>query len=111
VVEERSGLDLSWFFRQWLYRSGVPRIEGSWRYDPVPKQIRVEIQQTQEGDVFRLPFELAIAAEGEPQPRVEKLDMRDRHVSVSYTSNRAPVSVTLDPGTWVLMDARFAERR
>ncbi len=53
VMEEVSGQDLRWFFTQWLTRSGVPQVSGSWRYDPAAKQIVVTVRQTQAGDPFR----------------------------------------------------------
>ncbi len=34
VMEQAAGTDLSWFFDQWLRRPGMPRLKGSWRYDP-----------------------------------------------------------------------------
>ena len=33
VFEQVSGKPLEWFFTQWLTRPGVPKLEGSWRYD------------------------------------------------------------------------------
>ena len=35
------GQDLGWFFAEWLTRSGVPQVSGSWRYDAAAKQIVV----------------------------------------------------------------------
>ena len=33
VMEQASGQDLSWFFAQWLTRSGVPALAGGWYFD------------------------------------------------------------------------------
>ena len=38
VMEEAAGLDLAWFFDQWLTRPGSPALEGAWTYDAAAKQ-------------------------------------------------------------------------
>ena len=60
AMEQVSGQDLAWFFRQWLNRSGVPAIEGTWRYDAAAKQVVVTVRQTQAADPFR--FSLGVRA-------------------------------------------------
>ena len=45
IMEETSGRDLDWFFRQWLTRSGSPTVAGTWRYDPATKQVELELAQ------------------------------------------------------------------
>ncbi len=62
VMEEISGADLGWFFRQWLYRAGSPVVEGGWRYNAAAKMIEIELAQTQPGDAFRLPLEVGVGA-------------------------------------------------
>ena len=49
VMEQAAGTDLSWFFDQWLRRPGMPRLKGSWRYDPAARQIQIELAQAQTG--------------------------------------------------------------
>ena len=39
IFEQVSGKDLGWFFAQWLTRPGVPKLEGSWRYDAAKKVV------------------------------------------------------------------------
>ena len=54
VMEQASGQDLTWFFRQWLNRAGVPALEGTWRYDTTAREVVVTVRQTQAGDPYRL---------------------------------------------------------
>ena len=49
VMERASGKDLRWFFDQWLTRSGVPALTGSWRYDAAAKQVVVELTAVADG--------------------------------------------------------------
>jgi aminopeptidase N len=107
VMEEQSGQDLSWFFRQWLKRAGSPELQGSWRYNDKDKRIEIELAQTQPGDPYRLPLEIGIATEGSSQSRDEKVEMTERKHHFEIAADKAPASFTLDPNCWVLMKASF----
>ena len=50
TMERASGKELGWFFSQWLTRSGMPDIKGTWRYDVKARQVVVELAQRQAGD-------------------------------------------------------------
>ena len=104
VVEQASGKDLAWFFRQWLNRPGVPRIEGSWRYDAARKQIEITIAQTQAGEPFRLPIELGITSAGQAATRIERIELTERTGRFSCPADTEPAAVVLDPGTWLLVE-------
>ncbi|WP_374464001.1 M1 family metallopeptidase [Chryseobacterium sp.] len=54
--EKVSGKDLNWFFNQWYFGSGNPKINYSSTFEPVKKQVAVTINQTQEK-----PFEFPLA--------------------------------------------------
>jgi aminopeptidase N len=110
VMEEASGKDLSWFFTQWLRRPTSPSFDGSWHYDPSRRSIDVEISQTQPGPPYRIPLEIGIATEA-GQARVERRDLTETHGRFSIAADREPVSVTIDPNTWLLMDQLTFERR
>jgi aminopeptidase N len=108
VMEQVSGQDLAWFFRQWLYRPGSPVVRGTWRYDAAAKTIQVVLNQVQAGDVYRLPLEIGIkeatAAAPEGRTRIERLDLDARQRTFTIRADRAPLSVELDPNTWTLME-------
>ncbi|HYW46635.1 MAG TPA: M1 family aminopeptidase [Bryobacteraceae bacterium] len=110
VMEQVSGADLGWFFRQWLYRAGSPVVEGGWRYSAASKKIEIELAQTQPGDPYRLPLEVGIAVAGLPGARIEKIVMTAKQQRFEVAADREPASVELDPNTWMLMDAKFAKR-
>lgn len=56
--EKVSGKDLNWFFNQWYYGSGNPKLDYSYAFEPVKKQVEVVINQSQE-----VPFEFPLAIE------------------------------------------------
>jgi aminopeptidase N len=61
AFEEVTGKDLNWFFNQWYFGSGHPRLEFSYGYDAATQKSMVVIKQTQPGDkLFRLPVTIDI---------------------------------------------------
>ena len=105
VMEQASGTDLREFFTQWLNRSGVPKIDGTWQYDAAAKRVTVALAQTAAGDPFRLPLEIGIVTTPGALPRIEKAELTGRTGTFMFASDAAPVSVTLDPNTWLLFEA------
>ncbi|RYF86998.1 MAG: M1 family peptidase [Chitinophagaceae bacterium] len=56
AFEEVSGKDLNWFFNQWYYDSGHPKLNITYGFDNANNRASVIVEQKQEGDkVFTLP--------------------------------------------------------
>ena len=102
TLEEVSGLDLRWFFAQWLTRSGVPQVSGSWRYDPAAKQIVVTVRQTQAADPFRFSLGVGVSAVSASAPAVRQIHVTGRESTFSIPADTEPASLVLDPGVWLL---------
>jgi aminopeptidase N len=59
AMEEASGRDMNWFFNQWYFGSGAPKLAIDYKYEN--GKTMVMMQQTQEsGKVFRLPFTIDV---------------------------------------------------
>lgn len=108
VMEEASGRDLARFFRQWLYRGGLPRIEGGWRYSG--SALEIDLRQTQEGEPFDLEIPVALELEAGSPPRVEKVRMTEREARATIPIEGAPRTVALDPRLWVLMESTLVRK-
>lgn len=64
--EKVSGKDLNWFFNQWYFGSGNPKINYSFTFEPVKKQVAVTIAQTQEKP-FEFPLAIDVYDNGKPK--------------------------------------------
>ncbi len=63
AFEEVTGKDLNWFWNQWYYSSGHPKLKINYNYD-LPGKSMVIVEQTQSGNPFRLPVAVDIYAAG-----------------------------------------------
>lgn len=56
AFEEVTGQDLNWFWNQWYYGSGHPKLDISYDYDQVGGMARVFVKQTQQEKFFKVPI-------------------------------------------------------
>ncbi len=108
AMERASGLDLSAFFQQWLYRGGVPTLVGTWTWDANTKQVIVNLAQTQAGEPFRVPVEFGITIAG--KARVERVELTGQSGRFTLSADQEPSSVVLDPNVRLLADGRLTRR-
>lgn len=109
VMEEATGGELDWFFQQWLYRAGSPAVEGAWTYNAERRKVELDLAETQPGDVYRLPIDVAVSAQG-AAAKIEKIELTARQQKFEIAADKEPSSVELDPDAWVLMDLKFGKR-
>ncbi len=95
VMEAHAGVELGWFFDQWLRRPGIPEITGNWSYGD--GKVRVRVRQTQEAAPFRVTVEIGLGG-----GRVERVEMREREGEYAFAVEREPEEVKLDPNTVLL---------
>lgn len=56
AFEEVSGMDLTWYFNQWYFGNGHPKLDIQYKYNEATKQATVVVKQTQgTGKIFRIP--------------------------------------------------------
>jgi aminopeptidase N len=104
AMEEVSGQELRWFFAEWLTRSGVPQVSGSWRYDSAARQIVVSVRQTQTGDPFRFSLGVGVSAAAGAATAVYPMQVTGRETTFNIPADAEPASVVLDPGVWLLAE-------
>jgi aminopeptidase N len=99
AMEEASGKDLKWFFAQWVYSAGVPKLTVRQVYSPRTKTLKLTVTQTQKLDkivpaAFVLPMDLEIkTAKG---VRNEDLNITKRAQVFSIKVDGKPLAIKLD---------------
>ncbi len=63
AFEEISGKDLNWFFNQWYFNSGHPKLEISYDYNKLRKTVTVNVIQNQANE-FKFPIAIDIFEDG-----------------------------------------------
>jgi len=107
VFEEVSGKSLKQFFDQWLYTTGQPELDITWKYDAAGKFIAVDVKQQQK-DVFNFPLSLKINSSG--TSKKETVNIKDAMTSFKIKSDQKPTSIIVDPDTELLMKSSIKEK-
>jgi aminopeptidase N len=103
AMEEASGRDLKWFFNQWVYKAGYPRLEIKQTYQARKKTLNLTVTQTQKSDAitpeaFILPMDIEIVtADGiTGGTKTEKIKIDKRTQTFSIPLDRNPSEVRFD---------------
>jgi aminopeptidase N len=100
VAEEFSGQSLNYFFRQWIDSTGAPEFKMEYTIFRTQKGFRVMGKISQDLDTFRMPVELKIETEGNPESKVIEVVGTSSEFSVDTFGK--PKTVTLDSKMTVL---------
>ena len=98
AFEQAAGRDLDWFFRQWLERSGAPRLSlGAHSVETLAAgyRTRIEILQPVKGYRFKLPL-LLDTADGTQR---HELTVTDTLTRVEFVTPAKPRYLHVDPGS------------
>ncbi|MFN8583574.1 MAG: M1 family metallopeptidase [Gemmatimonadaceae bacterium] len=108
VFEEESGMDLRWFFDQWLRRAGHPVLRATWSYDASAQAVRVEVEQTQSGADYRIPLDIDVVTAGSTAR--QHVELNARRSAFTFQSPAQPTALVLDPDTWALIESTITKQ-
>ena len=99
ALEETSGKNLDWFFRQWVYGAGHPKLDVTQIYNSKIKTLKVTVSQLQKVDgitpeTFILPLEIEIKTTN--GTKTEKIEIKNRTENFSFKLNGKPTEIKLD---------------
>lgn len=101
-MEKASGLDLDAFFKQWLYRPGFPKLDVEWKWSKGKKTVNIQLTQTQKGDPFVFPLEIAFLDAADQMIQTSTIEVTSMSQKASFTLPKAPESLVLDPNVKLL---------
>lgn len=100
VAEQVQGEELGWFFTEWIESSGAPQFKMEYTVFRTQKGFRVMGKVTQDLDLFRMPVDLHVVTEGNPEDK--KIEVVGTSSEFSVDTFGKPKVVTLDPKDQVL---------
>ena len=105
AMEEVTGKDLNWFFNQWYFGSGHPKLDITYSYDEAAKKANVKVKQTQtSGKVFTLPVAVDVYVNGKKQRyNVWVKNLTD---SFSFDAPAQPSLVNFDAQKYLLAEKK-----
>jgi aminopeptidase N len=101
-LEKVSGKDLNWFFNQWYFGSGNPKISYSYTFEPVKKETTLVIDQSQE-QPFEFPLTVDIFVDGKAQRQKVWVDAKSKN-SFSFSNTKSPELISINPDGVLLAD-------
>ncbi len=104
AFERTANRDLDWFFDQWVYGVGYPKVKVTRRWDAATKQLHLTVAQTQPIDstrpLFRFPVTVRIITADSVVRKELSVTKREETFTLSLPS--APLSFRFDEGAWLL---------
>jgi aminopeptidase N len=107
VMERAARRPLGWFFHQWLYQPGYPQLDIRWVNDSTSRQVVLYVRQAQSEawGRFRLAVPLRFVGVEGIAWRTLNLDPRYREQVASFTVDRMPSDILVDPEGRLLLTA------
>jgi aminopeptidase N len=103
VAENISGQPLQGFFIQWLESTGAPEFKKEYTVFRIAKGFRTVGKITQDLDTFRMPVEIKIDTEGNPE--YKRIDVSGPSTEFSVETFGKPKRLTLDPNGRLLTNS------
>lgn len=94
ALEEVSGRDLNWFFNQWYFGAGHPKLTVEYSYSDDGRTASVHVKQTQEGTTFILPVAIDLYFGKEKKRQQVWVDKKDQ--VFTFSTDTKPDLVNFD---------------
>lgn len=105
AFEEVTGRDMNWFWNQWYFGAGHPKLTIDYTYDDNAGRAQVIVKQTQAGDkIFRLPVAIDVYENGKKVRHQVWLQNRTDTFSIAYS--KRPDLINVDGDKILLAEKR-----
>ncbi|MGJ8760728.1 MAG: M1 family aminopeptidase [Polaribacter sp.] len=95
VFEKITGKDLNWFFNQWYFGAGHPRIEVSYDYNTIQKKVTVNLLQLNVNE-FKFPLAIDIFENGKKTRHNVFVNGNDASFTFPYTKQPTLIQINAD---------------
>lgn len=96
AFEHVTGRDMNWFWNQWYYRAGYPKLDIRYVYNDALHLVHIIVTQTQRQPVFELPFAIDIYAGGKKERHGVTMMQRSDTFTYHYTTRPDLINVDGD---------------
>jgi aminopeptidase N len=99
VFEDVTGSDLSWFFDEWYFKAGHPKLNINYNFDMVKREEKIVIDQTQTEPsllVFKFPLKVDVYENGSIHSYKIFVDKRHQEFIINCDSKPDWVNVDAD---------------
>ncbi len=105
AFEEVTGQDLNWFWNQWYFGSGHPKLKIDYVYDDSAKNVKVIVNQTQDGDkIFKLP--VAIDVYNADKKERHKVWLENKADTFTFAYDTRPTLINVDGDKVILCEKK-----
>jgi aminopeptidase N len=105
AFEEVTGKDFNWFFNQWYFGHGHPKLDIAYSYDDAAKQAKVVVRQTGDSlNLFRLPVAIDVY-EGSNRTR-HNVWVQNKVDSFVFAASRKPELINFDADKILLAEKK-----
>ncbi len=104
AFEQITGQDLNWFWNEWYYGSGHPKLTITHQYDEAAKTETITLHQTQTNQIFTFPFAVDVYQSG--NRKRYQLWMKDTSATFTFPVNSKPDLVNVDGDKTLLCEKK-----
>jgi aminopeptidase N len=112
AFQEATGQNLTWFFDEWIYKSGHPVFDVSYDYDQAAKLVRLHVAQTQKQDsltgIFKMPVDVELWMP-DGTTRMETIHVSDSAQTFTLVAPEKPQVVIFDKGNTIIKELHFTK--
>ena len=95
IFEKITGKDLNWFFNQWYFNAGHPKIDVSYDYNTIQKKVTINLLQLSVNE-FKFPLAVDIFEDGKKRRHNIFVNGRDASFTFPYTKQPKMIQINAD---------------
>ena len=95
IFEKITGKDLNWFFNQWYFNAGHPKIDVSYDYNTIQKKVTINLLQLSVNE-FKFPLAVDIFEDGKKTRHNIFVNGRDASFTFPYTKQPKMIQINAD---------------